>query len=229
MTSVSRYRQSLAVSVLIHAAAVLLFFAMGGFEARRPPAPDRIVDVIDLQNFLPASSAPKLDEVPQPPAPPSLEQPAEKQPKSDEPPPVRNPNVLHENLAPAAEGSTGMTVATAPPLPPAPRPESGDGGEGEFLPQFRITEIPVVPGKEVLAKIKYPPLAAKQGIQAVVYLELFINKAGKVVRISVLKDPGYGFAEAAVKALEGVVCVPGKMNGEPVAVRLRYPVRFALR
>ena len=47
--------------------------------------------------------------------------------------------------------------------------------------------------------------------------------------MSVLKDPGFGFAEAAIKALAGLVCEPAQVEGRPVAVRYRYPVRFALK
>ena len=50
----------------------------------------------------------------------------------------------------------------------------------EYLPQHKISSIPVIPGREVLSRIVYPPMALKQGIEAVVYLELFIDsKMGK--------------------------------------------------
>ena len=71
-------------------------------------------------------------------------------------------------------------------------------------------------------------MAMKQGIEGVVYLELFIDEAGNIRQVNVLKDPGYGFAEAAVQALDGIVCKPALMNDKPVAVRFRYPVRFVL-
>ena len=44
-----------------------------------------------------------------------------------------------------------------------------------------------------------------------------------------LKDPGNGFAEAAIAALGDIFCVPAKIDGHPVAVRYRYPVRFTLK
>lgn len=101
--------------------------------------------------------------------------------------------------------------------------------EPVYVPQHKISTIPVLPGAEILSKIKYPDLAARQGIEGVVYLELFIDKAGVIRRKEVLKDPGFGFAEAALAALEGVVCQPASANGEAVAVRFRYPVRFSLK
>lgn len=100
--------------------------------------------------------------------------------------------------------------------------------ETVYLPQHKISTVPVIPGNQILSRIVYPPLALKQGIEAVVYLELFIDSTGAVKKIKVLKDPGHGFAEAAVKALEGIKCIPAVANGKNVAVRYRYPVRFTL-
>ena len=89
--------------------------------------------------------------------------------------------------------------------------------------------VPVIPTEKVLSRIKYPELAAKQGIEGVVYLELYIDKTGRIRDAKVLKDPGFGFAEAALAALEGVSCQPAAANGEAVAVKFRYPVRFTLK
>ncbi len=97
-----------------------------------------------------------------------------------------------------------------------------------YLPQHKISSVPIIPGREVLSRIVYPPMALKQGIEAVVYLELFIDSKGNIKKIKVLKDPGHGFAQAAVKALEGVTCVPANANGKNCAVRFRYPVKFTL-
>ena len=100
--------------------------------------------------------------------------------------------------------------------------------ETVYLPQHKISAVPVIPQNQILSRIVYPPMALKQGIEAVVYLELFIDSSGVVKKIKVLKDPGHGFAEAAVKAIEGIKCIPATANGKNVAVRYRYPVRFTL-
>ena len=101
--------------------------------------------------------------------------------------------------------------------------------EIEYLPQHKISELPVLPTNEIKSKIVYPPLANKQGIEGIVYLELYIDQKGELRNIIVLKDPGYGFADAVIKALEGMKCIPAKANGIPVAVRYRYPIRFSLK
>jgi 4-diphosphocytidyl-2C-methyl-D-erythritol kinase len=91
-----------------------------------------------------------------------------------------------------------------------------------------ISVVPEIPTKSILSKIEYPKMAMKQGIEGVVYLELFIDENGNIRQVNVLKDPGYGFAEAAIAALDGIICKPALMNDKPVAVRFRYPVRFVL-
>lgn len=101
--------------------------------------------------------------------------------------------------------------------------------EPDYLPQHKISDIPVIPTKNILSRIEYPPIALRQGIEGVVYLELFIDETGAIRKVSVLKDPGFGFADAALKALEGIRCEPARANGKPAAVRFRYPVRFSLK
>ena len=98
----------------------------------------------------------------------------------------------------------------------------------DYVPQHKISVVPEIPTKAILSRIEYPKMAMKQGIEGVVYLELFIDESGNIRRINVLKDPGYGFAEAAIAALDGIVCKPALVNDKPVAVRFRYPVRFVL-
>lgn len=103
-----------------------------------------------------------------------------------------------------------------------------DFDESAFLPQHKISSVPVIPIREVLSRIEYPPMALRQGIEAVVYLELFIDSKGEIKNIKVIKDPGHGFAQAAVAALKGIVCIPANANGKNCAVRYRYPIKFTL-
>ncbi|MBN2442768.1 MAG: TonB family protein [Spirochaetales bacterium] len=99
----------------------------------------------------------------------------------------------------------------------------------DYLPQHKIEVAPVFPTEQIRGNIKYPVMANKQKIEGVVYLELYIDKTGVIRNIVVLKDPGYGLAEAAIESLEGIVCEPAKANGQAVAVRFRYPIRFKLK
>ncbi len=106
----------------------------------------------------------------------------------------------------------------------------GDGTGIDYLPMQKITQLPVISEKSVLERLPYPEMARRAGIMGKVFLELFVDSKGKIRRIAVLKeDPaGYGFAEAAVSAFDGCTFIPARLDGKPVAVRFRYPIRFSL-
>jgi protein TonB len=148
----------------------------------------------------------------EPPAP----EPPERRPEP--PPPEEQPIVSDEPAEIVLE-----TEEEVP--PPAPAPER----EPEFLPQHRISRPPEIPTEEIRSRVEYPVLANRQGIEGVVYLELFIDETGEIRRIEILREPGYGLGAAAAAAFEGVTVTPAESNGRPVAVRFRYPVRFELR
>lgn len=107
--------------------------------------------------------------------------------------------------------------------------DTGDSGEVDYLPQHRISKAPEIPTDQVQAAIEYPPLANRQGIEGVVYLELYVDAEGTIQKIEILREPGFGLGEAAVRAFEGIVCKPAEANGVPVPVRYRFPIRFILR
>ncbi len=94
-----------------------------------------------------------------------------------------------------------------------------------------LEEVTTAPGfdRAILAsRIVYPDLARRQGKEGLVMLRLFISSRGEVEKIIVEQDPGYGFAEAALRAFQEITGTPAMKNGEAVAVTLLYPVRFTL-
>lgn len=70
---------------------------------------------------------------------------------------------------------------------------------------------------------------SRHTFKGIVYAELYIDSTGLIRKVVILKDPGHGFADAAIQALEGVICSPAESNGTKVAVRYRYPIRFILK
>jgi protein TonB len=108
---------------------------------------------------------------------------------------------------------------------------SGGFGDGEYLPMHRISVAPGFSEKEIKDRLIYPPIALRAKIEGMVYLELFVDRHGLVRQIRVLRETpeNRGFAEAAVKAFEGIRGVPAQANGVAVGVRYRYPVRFVIR
>jgi protein TonB len=215
---------AIGLSAVLHLIVLSAFLLFGQFAPQRGPAADRVIDVVDIKELLPRP--PAIAPPPERPAslplraapPISLPPQYSAAPAS---PQTQAPGLTDE--APTDGPSDGMALPSGSPPPVTPQ------AEPDYVPQFQITDVPVVPVKEVLSRIVYPPLAAKQGIEATVYLELFIDNTGTIRRMTVLKDPGYGFAEAALSALAGMKCTPAKIDGQPVAVRFRYPVRFQLK
>lgn len=110
-------------------------------------------------------------------------------------------------------------------LDPSPLPSLIDG----YVEESSVEKGPLFDRALLASRITYPPLARRQGIEGLVVLRLFIAETGKVERIVVEEDPGYGLAEAAVKAFTGLQGTPAIMGGKAVPVTLRYPVRFNLR
>jgi protein TonB len=111
---------------------------------------------------------------------------------------------------------------------------TGRGGEYEaedYLPMHRISVAPVFSETDIKKRLVYPPIPLRAKIEGMVYLELFVDHNGQVRQITILKETpeNRGFGEAATKAFQGLKGTPAQANGAAVAVRYRYPVRFAIR
>lgn len=240
MNALDPKKVSILASALFHAGLFLAILLGANPSQTIPRAVPRSIDLVSVEDLLPDPPPPVAVEPPEPEVAPLVAQPAVPPSAEDSSPAASLATAPAPDAAeapdPAAADAGGMAlptrIAAVSALPGPARAGGAPGGsssEPDYLPQFRITGIPVVPSKAVLANIEYPPLAAKQGIEATVYLELFIDEAGRIRKVALLKDPGFGFAEAAIAALKDVPCSPATMDGKPVAVRFRYPVRFALK
>lgn len=197
-----------AIAAGLHLYLILTF-------AIRTEGPEEREDVtifrmVDVQEYVPPPPEPEPE--PEPPEPEEVEELPEEE-------------IAEEVIE--TEEEIEETEEPAPPRPVAPGPPSPP--EIDYLPQHMISAAPQIPIDEVRENIEYPPLANRQRIEGVVYLELYIDAEGAVRDIKVLRDPGYGLGDAAVNAFDGVTVVPAEANGVPVAVRFRFPVRFQLR
>jgi len=101
----------------------------------------------------------------------------------------------------------------------------------DYLPQHKVSTPPKFDEKEIIAKLVYPDIAKKTGIEGRVILELFVDPSGQIQHIKILKEEPEGrkFGENAVKAFTGIRGVPAYANGEPVSARYRYPVSFKIK
>lgn len=110
------------------------------------------------------------------------------------------------------------------------KPNQEGGEDSNYLGQFNAAIAPIFPMNFIKSRVIYPPLAKQQGIQnVVVILELFVDKNGEIKKVNILKDPGYGFAEAAVKGFQGIKVTPARdASGNPISIKFRFPFRFVL-
>jgi TonB family protein len=75
----------------------------------------------------------------------------------------------------------------------------------------------------------YPAEARAQEVEADVVLEIVVASTGEVVNARVLEPAGFGFDEAALRAVHAARFIPAQHDGRRVAVRMRWSWSFRLR
>ncbi|MBI4977240.1 MAG: energy transducer TonB [Spirochaetes bacterium] len=97
--------------------------------------------------------------------------------------------------------------------------------EGEYSPAGIMQEVPVA-----LAPIRpaYPDYARRTGLEGTVTAELFIDAAGTVRKVNIIRSPHETLSTAAENALRATPFSPARINGETRNVRMRINVRFTL-
>jgi protein TonB len=182
---------------------ILLLFFVINIEASvaEPEQPVQVMKLTDIQ-----------EEEPPPP-----------------PPPREEPLLLQTTVEAIAE--TMIETEIVPEQLVIAAPQRVETEVIDYLPMHKISVPPSFSEREIRQALVYPPIALRSGVEGTVYLELFVDKDGLVRNITVLReDPaGRGFGEAAAKAFRGLRGVPAQANGDPVAVRYRYPVRFSIK
>jgi protein TonB len=211
MSNENRLRLVLFIAVAaLH--GVLIFFL--AFNMGTPPLsakePLRVMKLTDI-----------MEDIPLPPPPP--------------PAPEKVPNnaveAIAENMIETDKVPENQVVV-APGTLQTPQDNSNTAAAEVYLPQSKISVLPKFDEIKIRQNMIYPRIARDSGIEGTVYLELFIDNAGVVRQVRILKEdpPGKGFGEAAVKAFEGISAKsPAQANGENVSVRYRYPVSFRIR
>ncbi|HAA13230.1 MAG TPA: energy transducer TonB [Cytophagales bacterium] len=113
----------------------------------------------------------------------------------------------------------------------------GSKEEAQVERPFLFAEImPEFPGGQsamyayLAGNLKYPPLAARMGIEGAVYLRFVVGKNGVISNIEVLKGLEGGLTEEAIRVVETMPkWRPGRQNGRKVDVVFTLPIRFKLK
>ena len=83
--------------------------------------------------------------------------------------------------------------------------------------------------KFIQKNVEYPTIARENNIQGTVPLKFVIERDGRVGEVIVLKDPGGGLADEAVRVIKKMPkWKPGKQQGKEVRVWFTVPVVFKL-
>lgn len=128
------------------------------------------------------------------------------------------------------EPAAALPEAVPGPAAPGTAAEDQDGGEPD-VPLREISALPQLRDRSALrAKLAryYPPRARAGGIEGVVTLEIVVSSRGKIGRATVVRADPPEFGAAALQACHELEFSPAIMNGRPVAVRIRLPMRFQL-
>lgn len=98
----------------------------------------------------------------------------------------------------------------------------------EQMPQFPGGESELM--KFIGNSIKYPPIAAENGIEGRVVVRFVVEKNGKVSDINVLRPIDPSLDKEAVRVIKSMpTWIPGMQNGRNVAVYYTLPVLFKLQ
>lgn len=98
----------------------------------------------------------------------------------------------------------------------------------EQPPQFPGGDVELM--KYLNGNIKYPAVAAENGIQGQVVLRFVVDKDGNISNIEVLKTLDASCDREAIRVVKSMPrWIPGKQNGRNVPVYFTLPVRFKLQ
>ena len=78
--------------------------------------------------------------------------------------------------------------------------------------------------------MKYPPIAAENGVQGRVIVQFVVEKDGSVTDVHVARSVDPSLDKEAVRVVKVMPkWIPGKQNGSAVRVKYTVPVLFKLQ
>lgn len=98
-----------------------------------------------------------------------------------------------------------------------------------------VEQMPTFPGgdaalmKYLSSHIQYPTIAAENNVQGKVVVQFVVTKTGKVGEVRVVRSVDRDLDKEAVRVCKSLPdFIPGRQNGQPVAVWYTLPVQFKL-
>ena len=107
--------------------------------------------------------------------------------------------------------------------------------EEKSPPEEKVVDVSDVDNDAVIIERvipKYPEVARKAGIERKLIVEIIIDERGRVIHASIvntdLSTKDYGFEKNALAAVKKLRFEPFIQNGQPVKVKVFYPIDFVL-
>ena len=112
--------------------------------------------------------------------------------------------------------------------------QAGGSGNGNLASSGDSAAVPEsaasVPAKLIRGGTPpYPAQARAEEIEADVPMEIVVDQSGAVTDARVVRHVGYGFDEAALKAIRSFRFSSAERDGHPVRVRMKWSVVFRLK
>jgi len=99
-----------------------------------------------------------------------------------------------------------------------------------------VEDMPEFPGGEVALRqwinshVKYPVIAAENGIQGKVYVQFVVDRDGSVNNVVVARGVDPSLDQEAIRVVKALPkWKPGKQRGKPVRVSYTVPINFQLQ
>ena len=100
----------------------------------------------------------------------------------------------------------------------------------EDMPTFNGGEPATEFRKYIAQNLRYPEIAAENGISGRVIVQFAVNKVGTVVDAVVVRSVDPALDKEAIRVvMSSPKWVPGKQRGKPVKVRMVLPITFQLK
>jgi periplasmic protein TonB len=203
----SKYSKFFEVSLIISLALLIVAFK---FFPHIKPEEKIATNTQELFNVEDVQQTKQENRPPPPPKPPiPIEAPTD--------------NVLNDIDISSTELDVNANVGA----PPPPKQEKKEEEPQYFVAVEQMPE-PIGGIAAIQAKIVYPEIAKRAGVEGRVYINAFVDEHGNVTKAIVLKGIGAGCDEAALKAVEATKFKPGRQRGKAVKVQVSVPVIFKL-
>jgi periplasmic protein TonB len=135
--------------------------------------------------------------------------------------------ILEEPYFGEIEIGGGEAICYFPPVSDEPPVES----------TFRIVEeMPLFQGggldkfsKYIAQNLRYPPIAAANGVSGRVFVQFTVNASGEVVDVTVVGNADPALEKEAIRVVKSSPgWTPGKQRGRAVKVQFTFPIVFSL-